>query len=409
MTTSEKTPASIPSYAQEAIEHLPDLVALRRTLHQDPELGLDLPRTQERVLAALQDLGLRITTGASLSSIVAVLEGGRPGPVVLLRADMDALPLQERTGLPFASATGRMHACGHDLHTSALVGAARLLAAHREEIPGRIVFMFQPGEEGPGGAEPMIREGVLEAAGERPIAAYGIHVGPGPRGTFITRAGTVMAGAANLRVRVHGAGGHGSQPMRAIDPVAPLVEIAGSLQTRISRRFSSADPVVASVTTLEAGTAINVIPDSAALGATVRTMTAESADRFGELVRQFAENIARAHGARAEVDWQILYPATVNDDAEEAFAVAELREAFGPARVHESPQPLMGSEDFSYVLQEVPGCFVFLLCSPDDLPEGELAVNHSPEVFFDDSVLADQSAALASLAHGRLRKAVAGS
>nr|WP_276309460.1 M20 family metallopeptidase [Brachybacterium endophyticum] len=386
-------------------EHLPDLIALRRAMHQDPELGLDLPRTQQRVLEALEGLGLRIQTGTGLSSVIAVLEGGRPGPTVLLRADMDGLPLQERTGLPFASRTGAMHACGHDLHTAALVGAARLLASQREELPGTVIFMFQPGEEGPGGAEPMIREGVLGVAGELPIAAYGIHVGRGPRGTFVTRAGTLMAGSANLRVRVHGAGGHGSQPVRAIDPVPPLLEIGTALQTMISREFSAADPVVASITQLEAGAAINVIPDSAALGASVRTLSPEATEHFGQLARRLAENIASAHGARAEVDWDIVYPVTVNDEQEERFAVAALRESFGAERVHESPQPLMGSEDFSHVLAQVPGCYVFLLCSPDVLPEGDLATNHSPEVLFDDAVLGDQAAALASLAHGRLLQA----
>lgn len=382
---------------------LPDLVELRRTLHQIPELGNELPLTQSEVLSALDGLPLEITLGRSVSSITAVLRGGKPGPVVLLRGDMDALPLHEESGEEFASANGRMHACGHDLHTAGLVGAARLLAAHRDELPGSIVFMFQPGEESPGGAQPMIAEGLLDAAGDRPIAAYGIHVGPGPLGEFATRPGTMLAGVNDLHVVFRGVGGHGSAPHLAQDPVPAALEFGTAIQSLVTRRFSVFDPVVATVTQLQAGTAVNIIPDTATVGATVRTLSKDSTARFGPLVTELAEGIAAAHGVSAEVDWVEHYPVTVNDDAEADFALRTLSAEFGAARVITAPDPLMGSEDFSFVLEEVPGCFLFLRCTPADTDLETAPNNHSAHIRFDDSVLGDQAAALAQLAYERLR------
>ena len=195
-----------------------DLTDLRRAIHADPEIGLDLPRTQRKVLDALDGLPLEIGTGASLTSVTAVLRGGKPGKTVLLRGDMDALPVTERTGLDYASKVdGVMHACGHDLHTAMLAGAARLLSARQQEIAGNVIFMFQPGEEGPGGGRIMVEEGVLDAAGERPVAAYALHVASGllPSGLYASRTGTIMAAADTLHVTVKGRGGHGSQPHRA--------------------------------------------------------------------------------------------------------------------------------------------------------------------------------------------------
>ena len=217
---------------------------------------------------ALDGLDLEITLGRSVSSAVAVLRGAKPGPTVLLRGDMDGLPVVEQTGLEYASTNGAMHACGHDVHTAALVGAARLLSARRDELAGNITFMFQPGEEGPGGAEPMIREGVLDVTGERPVAAFGLHVNPGPCGTFSYRPGTAMAGANNLSVTFHGRGGHGSQPHTALDPVTAVCEFGTALQTMVTRRFGVFDPVVATMTRLSAGEVNNVIPESAWISGT---------------------------------------------------------------------------------------------------------------------------------------------
>lgn len=385
----------------DAADLLPDLVALRRGLHADPEIGLDLPRTQRRVLDALAGLPLDITLGTGCTSVTAVLHGVRPGPAVLLRGDMDALPVAEDTGLDFAATSGVMHACGHDLHTAGLVGAAHLLAAHRDELAGSVVFMFQPGEEGYDGARVMIDEGVLAAAGTPLVGAYAIHVLPGPRGVFVTRPGAVLAGANLLRINVNGVGGHGSMPQAAVDPVPPVAEIVTALQSMVTRRFGPEDPVVLTITQLAGGDAISVIPSTASLAGTARTLSTAATERIQQEVRRLAEGIATAHGCTADVVFDIAYPVTLNDAAETARSVDALRTVFGEERVRELPQPLMGSEDFSRVLQAVPGTLFGLMATPAGVDPAS-AWNHSPQVQFDDGVLADESVALATLAVSKL-------
>ncbi|MGA4995107.1 M20 metallopeptidase family protein [Nonomuraea bangladeshensis] len=388
---------------EEARRILPELVRLRREIHADPELGLRLPRTQRRVVAALQGLDLEITLGKELDSVVAVLRGGRPGPVVLLRADMDALPMREQTGLPYRARGEAMHACGHDLHVAGLVGAAMLLHGRREELAGDVVFMFQPGEEVADGAARMIAEGVFDAAGERPVAAYGIHVVPGEYGIFSTRPGPLMAGCAELDVVVRGRGGHASAPHLTIDPVPALAELVQALQTFVTRRFDVFDPVVLTTTQLNAGGAArNIISDEAGLGATIRMLSETALDQLQAGLPELVKGVAAAHGCAADVDLRVLCPPTVNDPALAAGALATLSAAFGDERVRVSPAPVMGSEDFSYVLREVPGVFVFLRATPRDVDHETAAPNHSPHVVFDDAVLADQAVALASLAAGHL-------
>ncbi|MDN5661209.1 MAG: M20 family metallopeptidase, partial [Brevibacterium aurantiacum] len=392
--SSASSSSAVPDFRTEAQDLQDDLVTLRRALHANPELGYQLPFTQKTVLEELADLGLEITTGESLTSIVAVLKGGRPGPAVLLRGDMDALPVAEDTGLDYASTNGNMHACGHDMHTAGLVGAARLLAAHRDELPGSIVFMFQPAEEVEGGAEPMIAEGLLEAAGVPLVAAYGIHVEADERGRFTTKGGPLMAGFADLNLKVHGAGGHSSQPQATRDPVPAVAEIALALNTMVSRSFDIFDPVVVSVTQLEGSQASNIIPDTAKLTASVRYLSADSIALLQERVPEIAESIARAHRCTAEVDFRIGFPVTVNNPAETSTVIDRLSEVFGAEHVEEMAAPRMGSEDFSYVLQNVPGTFVFLGATPEGVdPNAE--TNHSPRVVFDDGLLGDQAAALA--------------
>lgn len=393
---------SAPDFAADAVAILPDLVALRRALHADPELGLDLPRTQQKVLDALEGLPLEITTGTRTTSVVAVLRGGRPGPAVLLRGDMDALPIEETTGLEFASTNGTMHACGHDLHTAGLVGAARLLSDRRDELHGSVIFMFQPGEEGHGGAKVMIEEGLLDAAGERPVAAYAIHVAPGPRGLFATRSGAVAAGSNQLFVTVDGRGGHGSQPHQTLDPVPAAAEIVLALQSFVTRRFDAFDPVVLSVTRLSTGEgAVNVIPEHVELAATVRNMSPASLATLQEGLPRVIEGVAAAHGLTADVRFDTMYPVTVNDPAETAETVDVLQGVFGEQRVVIMPTPMMGSEDFAFVLDEVPGTFIALMTSPPDADPSTIEWNHSPRVLFDDAVLGDQAAALASVAFAR--------
>jgi hippurate hydrolase len=392
------------SLREEAKALAPALVALRRELHQIPEIGLDLPLTQEKVLAALAGLPLEITAGERLTSVTAVLRGGKPGPVVLLRGDMDALPVTERTGEEFSSRhEGAMHACGHDLHTAGLVGAARLLAARAADLTGDVVFMFQPGEEGHDGAGHMIEEGVL-AAGGRPVeAAYGLHVTSSKyeAGVFASRPGPLMAASGGLAVRVIGAGGHGSTPYRTLDPVPVACEMVLALQAMVTRRFDVFEPVVVTVGTFHAGTKRNVIPDEARFDATVRAFTPDGLAKVRDLAVRLCEDIAAGHGLRAEAVYTGEYPLTVNDAAEHDFVAETVREVFGEERYEQMENPITGSEDFSRVLERVPGAFVFLGATVADDPESA-PTNHSPLARFDDGVLADGAALLAELAMRKL-------
>jgi hippurate hydrolase len=375
------------------------LVELRRVLHREPEVGLVLPRTQQVVMDALAGLPLEISTGHEVSSVVAVLRGGAPGPTVLLRGDMDALPVVEETGLEYAAENGNMHACGHDLHTAGLVGAAQLLSAHRDELQGNVIFMFQPGEEGLGGAGYMLREGLLQATGDKPIAAYALHVwAQAGKGVFQMRPGTMMASSNQLHITVRGRGGHGSMPDTTVDPVPVVAELVLALQTYATRRVNVFDPVVITVTQLEAGVAINVIPNTARLGATVRTLSDATLDQLTRDLPALAERIAAAHGCTVDARLNPQYPVTTNDAGRTEKTAAVLGELFGADRVEALANPLMGAEDFSMVLKEVPGTFAMFGARPDDVTAEEAPSNHSSIVRFDDAVLGDQAAALAQLA-----------
>jgi amidohydrolase len=385
-----------------------ELSELRRAIHAEPEIGLDLPRTQRKVLDALDGLPLEISTGQSLTSVTAVLRGGAPGPTVLLRGDMDALPVTERTGLSYASRfDGVMHACGHDLHTAMLAGAARLLSARQADLAGNVIFMFQPGEEGPGGGRIMVEEGVLDAAGDRPVAAYALHVASGllPLGLCASRAGTVMAAADTLHVTVHGRGGHGSQPHRAADPIPAACEMVLALQTMVTRRFDVFDPIVITVGTFHAGTADNVIGDDARFVATVRSFSPEARASVQEAAPTLVREIAAAHGLTATAEFRDGYPVTVNDAAELDFTGRTITDVLGDGRFFAAPNPLTGAEDFSYVLEQVPGAFVMVGACPAGTDPGTAPFNHSAEAVFDDAVLPDGTALYAELALRRLAAA----
>lgn len=392
-----------------AKRHAPAMVDLRRALHRAPELGLHLPDTQARVLEALDGLPLEVTTGTGLSSVVAVLRGGAGGPgspVVLLRGDMDALPVTEEVDVDYRSEReGLMHACGHDLHVAGLVGAARILCDLREELAGDVVFMFQPGEEGPGGAAPMIEEGLLEAAGRPVDAAYAVHVTSSehPLGQWFARPGAMMSAVDRAVVTMRGAGGHGSQPHRALDPVPALCEVVLALQTMVTRTFDAFDSVVLTVGRISAGTADNIIPDTAELAATLRTFSPETRDTAVAAIERVAHGVAAAHGLTAEVSFSESYPATVNDDAEYALAVEAVGDLFGPERFTLMPNPEMGSEDMSFVMQQVPGAYLFVsACGAEDYEHAP--DNHSPRASFDDSVVPDAAALLAEVARRRLAR-----
>jgi amidohydrolase len=389
----------------EAVAIAGDLAQLRRQIHREPEIGLDLPRTQEKVLAALDGLPLDVTLGRSLTSVTAVLHGGRPGATVLLRGDMDALPVTERTGLDYSSTIdGAMHACGHDLHTAMLAGAARLLAARQPGLAGKVIFMFQPGEEGFAGARFMIDEGVLDAAGERPAAAYALHVAASdwPAGALATRPGTIMAAADVLDVTVRGHGGHASRPYLTKDPIPAACEMVTALQTLVTRRFDVFDPVVITVGSFHAGTADNVIPDEARFLATVRSFSRAARDRVKETSVRLVADIASAHGLRAEATYTDGYPITVNDAAQVAFARRTATELFGEGRFTAMTNPLTGAEDFSFVLDQVPGAFLMMGACPAGTDPASAPTNHAADAVFDDSVLADGATLLAELALRRL-------
>jgi hippurate hydrolase len=389
-----------------------DLVALRRRLHQVPELANDLPLTQALVLDALDGLDLEVSVGKELSSVTAVLRGraepmgGHPRRVVLLRGDMDALPVAEDLDLDYASTReGLMHACGHDLHVASLVGAARVLHSLRDELAGDVVFMFQPGEEGPGGADLMIREGLLEAAGPRVDAAYALHVYSAeyPRGVWFGRPGPLMAAVDEVRVRVVGRGGHGSAPFRTRDPIPVACEMVLALQSLVTRTFDVFDPVVVTVGRIAGGTKENIIPDDAVFEATLRTLSEENRTALRERFERLVSGIAAAHGLTVEVDFTVGYPVTANDEGEYSFAVDTIVDLFGPERYMTMPEPEMGSEDFSFVAQQVPSAYVNLGVCPDDDWE-QAPDNHSPRAAFDDSLLPDAAALLAELALRRVRR-----
>jgi amidohydrolase len=393
---------------EEAAGIADEIAELRHSIHREPEIGLELPKTQAKVLAALDGLPLEVSTGQGLSSVTAVLRGGRcrgPGPVVLLRGDMDALPVTEETHLPYASMiTGAMHACGHDLHTAMLAGAARLLSARQADLPGSVIFMFQPGEEGYAGARYMINEGVLDAAGERPVAAYALHVTSNrlPCGVFSTRGGAMLAAADQITVTVRGRGGHASTPHRAADPIPAACEMVIALQTLVTRHFDVFDPVVITVGSFHAGTADNVIPDEATFLATARSFSRESRSALAELVPRLIGDIARAHGLTAEADYSREYPVTVNDAGEAAFAGETITGVFGTGRGEAAQFPITGAEDFSFVLEEVPGAFVMLGATPPGQDPETAPTNHSAVAVFDDAALADGTALYAELALRRL-------
>jgi amidohydrolase len=369
----------------------PDVVAVRRRIHRQPEIGMDLPATQAVIVEELAKVGLEGRRGKALSSVVAVVEGGRPGPTVLLRGDMDALPLHEDTGLEFASEVdGTMHACGHDTHVAMLLGAARLLQERRAELPGRVILMFQPGEEGFAGAKVMIDEGLLDAAGAdaRPTGALAIHISTRYRsGEVHLRPGPEMASTDVIRITVRGRGGHASAPHNSLDPITVAAEIVIGLQTMVTRRVDVFDPAVVTIAQIQGGTTNNIIPESVFLFGTIRTVSPERREAVRAGVKQVAEGIAAAHGATADVDLEAGYPVTVNDPDYTAFVMETARQLVGDDAVKELPSPIMGGEDFSYVLEQVPGAMAFLGGAPAGVDLENGPANHSNVVVFDEDAL----------------------
>lgn len=398
--------------ATEAAGYLPELQSVRRDIHRRPELGLQTPQTLERVFASIQGLPIEITRSTTMSAAVVRIRGTHPGPTVVLRADLDALPLTENTGLDYASEIpGLMHACGHDLHAAIAVGAIHLLATHRDQLAGEVLFLLQPGEEGYRGANRMLEEGALELASGDLVGAYALHVTTAyPLGCFTTRPGTGMAGAATLKVTVHGRGGHGSAPHRALDPNQVVAEIVVGLQTLVTRRFDIFDPVVVTVGWLSGGEpgASNVIPESAEFGATVRTFSAETATVIEQRLTDLVTGIAAAHGLVADVEFASITDPLINSEQHADLAARVAQEMFGENRFVTMPTPIAGAEDFAAILQAVPGAFVFVGACPPELDPATAPYNHSDLALFDDTVLPDASAYLAALAFARLDEVASG-
>jgi hippurate hydrolase len=366
------------------------IVALRRDIHREPELGFDTDRTAEKVLAALDGLPLDIETGVARNGIVATLRGAGEGPTVALRADMDALPIQEETDLPFASETeGRMHACGHDGHTSMLVGAAHVLSEMRDRLGGTVKFVFQPAEEGGGGGRVMVDEGVADDIS----SIFALHLWPGlPFGKVATKAGSIMAAADAFEMEITGSGGHGAMPHLAADAVVIAAQVVTTLQTVVSREVDPVKPAVLTVGEIGAGTAFNIIPEKAHLGGTVRTLDPDLRESMPGRIEALARGVAKGMRGDANLDYTFSYPVTVNDEgaADRVLGVAE--NLFGAESVLELPNPSMGGEDFAFFLEKVPGAFIWLGVGED------VSGLHTPQFAFDEEVLPRGSALLAALA-----------
>jgi hippurate hydrolase len=359
-----------------------ELIALRRSIHAEPELGLDCPQTRNKLEAALAGLPLELRLSERTSGFVAVLDGAKPGRTVLLRGDMDALPVQEATGLDFASrAPGKMHACGHDSHSAMLASAARILSAKQDDIAGRVLFMFQPGEEGYHGARIMLEEGLL--GDPLPDAAFALHIWPTlPHGTVACRAGTMLASTDTLKARIVGRGGHAAMPHDAIDPVPVAAEVVLALQAEVARRTPVTDPIVLSISCINAGSTHNVLPDAVELLGTLRTLSPEGRARGRQAFERICTHVAAAHGCAAEVSIEPGYPPTINDPR----AVALIRDIAGDD-FHELVAANMGGEDFSYVLEKVPGAMAFLGVAPEGEHAAARAPLHNPGMMIDEAVL----------------------
>ena len=410
MTSDESASNALPAHVRTsplltaARAILPDLIPIRRTIHERPEIGLDLPHTQALIAGELRELGLEPRLGAGLSSVVATIGAGRPGRTILLRADMDALRLTEDTGLDFASATpGQMHACGHDLHVAMLLGAARLLVetlrADPTALPGPVRLMFQPGEEGWFGARVMLHEGLLDDLTPENARGFAIHVSTEyPSGELQLRPGALCASADDVAITVKGSGGHASAPHNASDPIPVAAEIITALQVAMTRSVDLFDPAVLTIAHLTAGTTTNVIPETAFLEGTFRCLSDERRAALPHLIRRVVRGVAAAHGVEAEVTFKPLYPPTINDAGVYEHVSEIARSVVAESDVQAMPAPQMGAEDWSYVLERIPGMMAFLGARPRDRDAEGYPHNHSNLAVFDEDAMAVGTALYAAVA-----------
>jgi hippurate hydrolase len=384
-------------WRDDATEILPDLQALRRDIHREPELGLQNPKTLAKIKAALAGLPLEFAEGPSTTGLLATLKGPSNGRTVLLRGDMDALPLNEDTGLDYSSTVeGAMHACGHDTHVAMLVGAAKMLCARKDQLAGTVQFMFQPGEEGHHGARFMLDDGLIDPL---PDAAFALHIMPNaPHGIFTGRAGPLLASSDVLSISVKGAGGHASMPHDAIDPIPVACEIVSAIQAMITRKISVFDPAVVTIAKISAGTTNNIIPEAATMLGTIRTLSPRQRAHVAEELQRLAPNIAAAHGCTADVHIEPGFPVTLCDARAVQFGQRVVEDMFGPESWMTLDTPIMGAEDFAYVLEKVPGAMFFLGASHEGDDWRSCCGLHSNRMVLDDSVMARGAALHAAIA-----------
>jgi amidohydrolase len=390
------------------------LIGWRRDIHEHPELGDQETRTARLVAQHLESLGLEVRKDVARTGVVAILKGAKPGPTVALRADMDALPVKEPAGLPFASKAkaqylGKevdvMHACGHDAHTAMLMAVAEVLAGLKDELPGSVQFIFQPAEEGSSlfppasgeaaGAKLMLQEGVFAAT--KPAAVFGLHVMPGRSGEIAYRSGAMLASSDTLEIKITGRQGHGGMPWRTIDPITTSALVVSGLQTVVSRKADLiASPAVVTIGTIEGGTRYNIVPETVRMTGTIRTYDDAVRDQVHRDIVTTAEKIAESAGAKAEVSIAKGYDPTINDEALTLRMLPVLERA-ADGRV-EQTKPIGASEDFSFFAKEVPGMFIFLGITPEGQDPATAAPNHSPSFFVDEKALVVGARTMATLA-----------
>jgi len=371
-------------------------IELRRELHKEPEIGLELPATQAKIVESLTGLGLDIKLGEACSSVVADLDTGREGPTVLLRGDMDALPLTEDYVSDFQSQNeGAMHACGHDTHVAMLVSAAKLLSENRDELTGKVRFMFQPGEEGYHGAKVMIKEGLLEGVDR----AFALHVMTTmPNGVILSKGGPLLASADRFEITVHGSGGHASAPHECVDPIPAAAATITGLHTMVGRSTDPARSGLVTVAHIEAGTTNNIIPPTAFMEGTIRTLDEKTRSIIHAGVERVANGTAAAHGCSCTAEIIPGYPVTVNNDEQARLTGQVAIDLLGAEKYVEMPRALLGAEDFSYVLQQVPGAMACLGVCPDDEDVANAAPNHSNLMRVNESALSNGVALYAAMA-----------
>ncbi|MDQ7069339.1 MAG: M20 aminoacylase family protein [Rhodobacterales bacterium] len=356
-----------------------DMKGWRRHIHMNPELGLECHETAAFVVERLREFGVTdIHTGIATSGVVAIIEGNGDGPTIGLRADMDALPMDETSGVEWSSTVpGKMHACGHDGHTTMLLGAAKYLAETRN-FKGRVALIFQPAEEGEGGGRIMVEEGMMDRFDIEQV--YGIHNMPGQtEGQLSVRSGPIMAAVDSFYINIQGVGGHGAMPHDSVDPLVAATSIVQALQTIVSRNHNTMERLVVSVTQIHAGSAENIIADKAFVSGTVRTFNPQVQDMVRARMQTIVDGQAAAFGVTATLDYEVGYPATINDADKTDFAIKVARDVVGDAQVDDDVTPMMAAEDFSYMLESRPGSYLFL-------GQGEGAMVHHPDYDFNDAV-----------------------